>query len=70
MRIMRVTESGRVTCNTSFEAPPTGTDVDPMGSDEAESDGVVEVEVEVVVPACTRSFRVLMIAPTRRTTAD
>lgn len=70
IRIMRVTESGRVTCSTSFVAPPTETDIGPVGSDDAMMEGVVEVEVAVAVPACTRSFRVLIIAPTKRTTAD
>lgn len=72
IRIMRVTESGRVTCSTSFVAPPTEVNVGPVGSDEAEMEGAVEVVVvvAVAVPACTRSFRVLVIAPTKRTTAD
>jgi hypothetical protein len=73
MRIIRVTESGRVTCNLSFvpPPPPTEVDIDPLGGEEEEADSdEVEFEVEVVVPACTRSFRVLMTAPTRRTTAD
>ena len=80
MRMIRVTESGSVTCKGSFTPPPdtdTDTDPGPAGRDEAERGApedaeaaVVAVILEVTVPARTRSFRVLMMAPIRRTTAD